>query len=320
MVGTRARQTSSSAESTKPDSARGRTPSTDNLYVAPQTVPVFIAPMRYFTIRQIAIAGLVAAIYAVLSLVFQPISFGVYQVRVAEALTVLPFLAGAAIPGLFIGCLLANILGGMGWLDIVIGPLITLAAGVLTYYSRRLSKISFVVGAVPIAIGLMWAGAVYLLTSFDFSTRVLIGVVLSVVGLLPVILVSLRRPKLNVLIRERFWTWAIVTLILTVVSTLLMKNTDEFFFLICGSLLLVTAVFSAITLTWLWLKGENAAVLLAPLPPVVLNAFGVSAYLAGIMGVDYWFCVQMIGVGQLIACYALGLPVLLFLKRRNIFG
>ncbi|MBU8932701.1 MAG: QueT transporter family protein [candidate division Zixibacteria bacterium] len=276
--------------------------------------------MRHFTIRQTALAGLVAAIYAVLSLVFQPISFGVYQVRIAEALTVLPFLAGAAVPGLFIGCLLANILGGMGWLDIVIGPLITLAAGILTWYSRRLGKNALVAGAVPIAIALMWVGAVYLLTSFDSSSRIIAGVALSVVGLLPVVLVSLRKPKLNAVIKERFWTWSTVSLIVAVISIPIMKNTDEFFFFICGSLLLVAAVFSSVTLTWLWLKGENASVLLAPLPPVVLNAFGVSAYLAGIIGVDYWFCVQMIGVGQLIACYALGLPILLILKRRNIFG
>lgn len=276
--------------------------------------------MRHFTVHQLALAGLVAAVYAVLSLVFLPISFGVYQVRVAEALTVLPFLAGAAVPGLYIGCLLANILGGMGWLDIVIGPLITLVAGLLTYYAGKTNWHKLVTGVVPVAIVLMWVGAVYLLTSFEFTDRTLIGVAVSILGLLPVLLVALKRPKIDFVIRERFWTWATVALILSVVAMPFLKNTDDLYFIVCGGLLLLAAVFSAITLTWFWLKDEEASLLLAPLPPVVLNAFGVSFYLADIIGVDYWFCVQMIGVGQLIACYVLGLPILLILKRRKIFG
>ena len=59
--------------------------------------------MTNYTLREISLAGLVAAAYTVLSLVLAPISFGVYQIRVAEALTVLPFVSRAAIPGLFIG-------------------------------------------------------------------------------------------------------------------------------------------------------------------------------------------------------------------------
>ncbi|NOY89172.1 MAG: QueT transporter family protein, partial [FCB group bacterium] len=96
--------------------------------------------MTTLNTKQISLAGLIAALYVVLSLVFMPISFGVYQIRIAEALTVLPFLTPAAIPGLFIGCLLANIFGGMGWLDIVFGPLITLLAAVATRYVYHLSK------------------------------------------------------------------------------------------------------------------------------------------------------------------------------------
>jgi len=163
--------------------------------------------VKNFSIKDLSIAGLVAAVYAVLTLAFQPISFGVYQVRIAEALTVLPFLIPAAIPGLYIGCLLANIIGGMGWMDILIGPLITLAAAFMTYWISTIKNI---------------------------KTTVLL--------------------------------------------------------------------------------------VLAPLPPVILNALGVSAYLAPIIGVGFWFCVQMIGLGQVAACYAIGLPLLLLLRRRKIFG
>ena len=77
-------------------------------------------------------------------------------------------------------------------------------------------------------------------------------------------------------------------------------------------------------ITWvvmhLWVRGENPNLAVAPLPPVLFNAFGVALYLAPIMEVNYWFAVQMIGVGQLIACYLIGLPLLLLLeKRRHLF-
>lgn len=171
----------------------------------------FSGRVTHFSLRETALAGLIAAVYAVLGLAFLPISFGVYQIRVAEALTVLPFLTRAAIPGLFVGCLIANMFGGMGWQDIVFGSLLTLIAAVLTRMVFLLSR---------------W-------------------------------------------LQER------------------------------------QAV-----------AGDTVGVVLAPLPPVLVNAFGVSAYLAPILGIGYWFSVQMIGVGQLIACYLLGLPLLRLLQKR----
>ena len=59
----------------------------------------------------------IAALYVVLTLVFAPISFGPVQVRIAEALCILPMFTPAAIPGLFIGCLIANGIGGGILLD-----------------------------------------------------------------------------------------------------------------------------------------------------------------------------------------------------------
>jgi len=60
--------------------------------------------------RFIVEAAVIAAIYAVLTYALAPFAYGQIQVRVSEALTVLPLFTPAAIPGLFIGCLLANIL------------------------------------------------------------------------------------------------------------------------------------------------------------------------------------------------------------------
>lgn len=87
--------------------------------------------------RFITQAGLIAAIYAVLCIVLRPISFGEVQLRVSEALTLLPVIMPAAVPGLFIGCLLANLLGGAGLIDIVFGSLTTLAAALCTARLRE---------------------------------------------------------------------------------------------------------------------------------------------------------------------------------------
>ena len=65
----------------------------------------------------------IAAVYVVLTLVFAPLSFGEVQIRFSEALTVLPFFTPAAIPGLFVGCIIANLLGGAIPVDIIFGSI-----------------------------------------------------------------------------------------------------------------------------------------------------------------------------------------------------
>ena len=85
-------------------------------------------------------AAMVAAIYVVLTIMFRPFSFGEVQVRIAEALTILPFFTPAAIPGLFIGCLIGNILGGAVLPDIVFGSMATFIGACGTYLLRDRSK------------------------------------------------------------------------------------------------------------------------------------------------------------------------------------
>ncbi|MCL2121863.1 MAG: QueT transporter family protein [Clostridiales bacterium] len=140
--------------------------------------------------------AMVAAIYAALTIALAPISFGPLQFRVAEAMTVLPWLYPEAIPGLFIGCLIANLVGGYGLADIVFGSLATLAAA---FISRRMKQI--------------------------------------------------------------------------------------------------------------WL---------VPLPPVILNAFIIGAVLSKTLGLPFWLTAGEIFLGQTGACYGLGMPLLLFLKRKKI--
>ena len=139
--------------------------------------------------------AMVAAIYVVLNIIFAPISYGPIQARIAEALVVLPFIDPSAIMGLFLGCILANIYGGLGMVDIVGGSLCTLIAAYLTY--------------------------------------------------------KLKNPKL------------------------------------------------------------------APLPPVLINAFGVGIYLHLLFDLPYWITVLYIGIGEFIACYVLGYPLLLLLIKNK---
>ena len=88
---------------------------------------------RSKSIKFITTSAVIGAIYAILSIAFAPISYGLFQVRIAEALTVLPAFTPAAIPGLFVGCVIANVIGGNGPLDIIFGSLATLVAAILSY-------------------------------------------------------------------------------------------------------------------------------------------------------------------------------------------
>ncbi len=154
--------------------------------------------MRKMTVKDLVRGAIIAAIYALLTIFLAPISSGLVQCRVSEALCILPYFTFAAVPGLFIGCLAANLLTGAVIYDVVFGSLATLLAAYATYLMRnRVSKY------------------------------------------------------------------------------------------------------------------------LAPMPPVIFNAFIVGALLVYVYGVDvsYFAAASYVAVGELIACYALGLPLLLVLER-----
>lgn len=84
-------------------------------------------------------AAMIAAIYVVLTFLANAFGLANYaiQVRFSEALTILPYFTPAAIPGLFIGCILSNILTGCALPDIIFGSLATLIGAVFTYKLRR---------------------------------------------------------------------------------------------------------------------------------------------------------------------------------------
>ena len=85
-------------------------------------------------------AAAIAAVYVVLTTVFAAFSFGEVQVRISEALTILPVFTPAAIPGLFVGCIISNFLGGAILMDVIFGSIATLIGAVFTYKLRNSSK------------------------------------------------------------------------------------------------------------------------------------------------------------------------------------
>ena len=97
-------------------------------------------------IKKMTTCAVIAAAYAALSLLLAPISYGNVQIRVSEALTILPLFTPAAIPGLFIGCLLGNVVGGALLPDIIFGSLATLIGAVFTWLLRSRRP---VIGTLP---------------------------------------------------------------------------------------------------------------------------------------------------------------------------
>ncbi len=95
--------------------------------------------MRRFTTRDLTLAAVAAALYAILGYFgdFFQMTFGVVQIRFAEALTVLPFLYPATAPGLVIGCLITNLLSPYGPVDVIFG---TLATAIAAYLTMRMPK------------------------------------------------------------------------------------------------------------------------------------------------------------------------------------
>lgn len=89
---------------------------------------------KKFDLRDLTMAGLIAALYVLLTLFAQMlgIASGVIQIRISEALTILPVFTAAAVPGLTIGCLLANFMTGCAAWDVLFGTLATFLGAVGT--------------------------------------------------------------------------------------------------------------------------------------------------------------------------------------------
>lgn len=96
--------------------------------------------MRNKKVLFVAQAALIAAIYVVLTYFISAFNLasGAIQVRISEALTILPFFTPAAIPGLTIGCFLSNLLTGCLPMDVLFGSVATLIGAVGSYWLRKI--------------------------------------------------------------------------------------------------------------------------------------------------------------------------------------
>lgn len=117
------------------------------------------------TTKNMTVVAMIAAIYVLLTYLFAPLSFNYIQFRVSEVLTVLPFFTRLAIPGLFIGTIISNLLSPAGIYDVIFGSLATLLAAYLT----SLMKNRYLAPLPPVIIN-----------------AVIIGILLGSIGGLPV--------------------------------------------------------------------------------------------------------------------------------------
>ena len=108
-----------------------------------------------FSVRSLALSGITAAIYAALTLLLPIPQYGGVQLRVAEAMTLLPFLVPEATVGLTVGCFLSNLLGSPYVLDWVFGTLATLLAASLT---RRMPN-KYLAAVPPVLCNALIIGA-----------------------------------------------------------------------------------------------------------------------------------------------------------------
>jgi len=158
--------------------------------------------------RDIGRIGVIAAVYVVLTVMppLNAISFGMVQVRVSEALTLLAYATPVAIPALFLGCFISNLFGGLGLVDVVVGSLATLLAAYLTRrmpspYLAPLPPVllnAVVVGSyLPILLDLpvpLWHSWLYV-GAGEAAATYAIG--------LPILLAVLSRPHLLALLGAR---------------------------------------------------------------------------------------------------------------------
>ena len=145
-------------------------------------------------------AALIAALYVVLTFIAAVLglSSGVIQVRFSEALCILPYFTSAAIPGLTVGCLLANMFTGCALWDIVFGSIATLIGAVCAYLLRKhkwlvpLPSVLANMAIVPPVLKLVYGAP----DAYPFLLLTVgIGEVISIYGLGMVLMFALEKRK-----------------------------------------------------------------------------------------------------------------------------
>lgn len=120
----------------------------------------------------------IAAIYIVVTVVTAPFAFRDVQLRIAEALCILPVFTPFAIPGLFLGCLFANLFAGAPWPDVVFGSLATLIGAIGTWKLR--DKKPYIAIIPPIVANL---AVVPLILKYAYGIKTFIPMMMLTIGL-----------------------------------------------------------------------------------------------------------------------------------------
>lgn len=169
--------------------------------------------MKTMSVTKLAVSAAAAAVYAALTMLLAPISYGEVQLRVSEALCVLPFFFPCTAPGLFVGCLIANLLSPIGALDIVFGSLATLLAALCTAAIGRTGRgwtQCILACLMPVLFNAVIVGAVIAVSSVPepFSSAALAGFGAAAlwVGLGEfAVLFAIGLPLTRILPRQRFF-------------------------------------------------------------------------------------------------------------------
>jgi len=146
--------------------------------------------------KKIALSASIAGLYVALVLAFSPVSFGPVQLRVAEALALLPVLWAEAVPGLFVGCAISNFFGGFGIIDVAFGSGATLLSALLT---RRMPNLALAALPPVIINGLVVGGYLSYLLSLPFIPTLLYvstGEAIACFGLGIPLVLALRKSRL----------------------------------------------------------------------------------------------------------------------------
>ena len=148
-----------------------------------QLLKTIRSDFSHWNTKMLCRAGVIAALYAVLTWALGSLAYGPLQIRPAEALTVLPLFFPEAVPALYIGCMLANLMSGYGVYDIFLGSLATLLAGFCTYIAGRVIRHNLpkvvVGGFFPVIINAFAIPAVWILAGdsivywYEFAVMIL---------------------------------------------------------------------------------------------------------------------------------------------------
>lgn len=154
-------------------------------------------------------AAIIAALYAVLTFFLQPLSFSGGQLRISEALTILPVITPAAVPALAVGCFISNLVSPFGVLDLVLGTSATLVAAVLSRLTAhvRIKNLPVLSAASPVVLNSISAGLVIaIMNGGGFTLAAFAASALSVAAGESIVCFLLGLPLCRVLEKSKIFT------------------------------------------------------------------------------------------------------------------